>query len=100
MADVSGASVFTILGEPRGFGDFSSEERLLLSLETIDCNAALAGDDLETSEEGMDGSNITCTAFAGMDRGGSGGGTPERGTVVCEEGGVGARDGADDVGVS
>lgn len=59
------------------FGGGSSEDRLFLSLETIDCNAALAGDVLSSSEECLSGSDVTCTACVVFDRGGNGGG-PER----------------------
>lgn len=60
---VSFLDEFARAGELEGLGRGSSELRLLLSLETIDCNAALAGDEVPSSSgESFGGSDITCTA--------------------------------------
>ena len=61
----------------------SSEARLLLSLVTMDCRAAVAGGEERSTPGGCrGGSDASCTAFVDTERGGNGGGMGRAGAVA------------------
>ena len=80
LGELDGVCCSCAISWRRGGVDGSNEARTLLSFDTMDSSAALAGgEELSIPGGCRGGSDASCSAFVECERGGSGGGTGRAG---------------------